>query len=116
MAKEFYTVNVIPHLENETGEYDYAPTFEVRIDKGGEEKSSMARGLCPEQPPSAIIEDIEAIGAVSCLYVSDFADISYIVNLCRPDEFDAHRILRQLNDTGSVVFEVTVAYLLSQFI
>lgn len=23
MAKEFYTVKVIPHLENETGEYDY---------------------------------------------------------------------------------------------
>lgn len=80
MAKEFYTVNVIPHLENETGEYDYVPTFEVRIDKGGKEKSSMARCLC------------------------------------RLDKFDAHRILRQLNDAGSVVFEVTVAYLLSQSI
>ena len=27
MAKEFYTVKVIPHLENETGEYDYVPHF-----------------------------------------------------------------------------------------
>lgn len=69
MAKEFYTVKVIPHLENETGEYDYVPTFEVRIDKGGKEKSSTAR-----------------------------------------------RILRQLDDAGSVVFEVTVAHLLSQSI
>ena len=50
MAKEFYTVKVIPHLENETGEYDYVPTFEVRIDKGGEEKSSTARLICPEWP------------------------------------------------------------------
>lgn len=116
MAKEFYTVKVIPHLENETGEYDYVPTFEVRIDKGGKEKSSMTRCLCLEQPSIAIIEDIEAISAVSCPYVSDFVDISYIVNLCRRDKFDAHRILRQLNDTGSVVFEVTVAYLLSQSI
>ena len=116
MAKEFYTVNVIPHLENETGEYDYVPTFELRIDKGGKEKSSMARCLCLEQPSIAIIEDIEAISAVSCPYVSDFVDISYIVNLCRLDKLDAHRILRQLDDAGSVVFEVTVAYLLSQSI
>lgn len=63
MAKEFYTVNVIPHLENETGEYDYVPTFEIRIDKGGKEKSSTARRLCLEQPSIAIIEDIEAVGA-----------------------------------------------------
>lgn len=40
MAKEFYTVEVISHLENETGEYDYVPTFEVRINKGGKEKPS----------------------------------------------------------------------------
>lgn len=40
MAKEFYTVKVIPHLGNETGEYDHVPTFEVRIDQGGKEKSS----------------------------------------------------------------------------
>ena len=31
MAKEFYTVKVIPHLENETGEHDYAPMYEVQI-------------------------------------------------------------------------------------
>lgn len=31
MAKKFYTVKVIPHLENETGEYDYVPTFEVTV-------------------------------------------------------------------------------------
>lgn len=114
MTKEFYTVKVISHLENETGEYDYVPTYEVRIDKGGKEKSSMARCLCLEQPSIAIIEDIEAISAVSCPYVSDFVDISYIVNLCRLDKLDAHRILRQIDDAGSVVFEVTVAYLLSQ--
>lgn len=29
MAKEFYTVEVIPHLENETGEYDYVPTQSI---------------------------------------------------------------------------------------
>ena len=29
---------------------------------------------------------------------------------------DAHRILRQIDGAGSVVFEVTVAYLLSQSI
>lgn len=33
MAKEFYTVKTIPHLGNETGEYDYVPTYGVRIDK-----------------------------------------------------------------------------------
>lgn len=38
MAEESYTVDVISHLENETGEYDYVPTFEVRIDKSGKEK------------------------------------------------------------------------------
>lgn len=114
MAKEFYTVNVIPHLENETGEYDYMPAYEVRIDKGGKEKSSTAHRICPEWPPIDIIEKIDAIGDVlRCPYVSDFADISYIVNLCRLDKLDAHRILRQLYDAGSVVFGVTVAYLLS---
>ena len=116
MAKEFYTVNVISHLENETGEYGYVPTFEVRIDKSGKEKSSTARRLCLEQPSVAIIEDIEAMGAFGHPYVSDFVDISYIVNLCRLDKFDAHRILRQLDDAGSVVFEVAAAYLLSQSI
>lgn len=76
----------------------------------------MARCLCLEQPSIAIIKDIEAISAVRCPYVSDFVDISYIVNLCRLDKLDAHRILRRLDDAGSVVFEVTVAYLLSQSI
>lgn len=84
--------------------------------KSGKEKSSTTRRLCLEQPSIAIIEDIEAIGAFGHPYVSDFVDISYIVNLCRLDKFDAHRILRQLDDAGSVVFEVTVAYLLSQSI
>lgn len=51
-----------------------------------------------------------------CPYVSDFIDISYIVNLCRLDKLDAHRILKQLDDAGSVVFEVTVIYLLEQSI
>lgn len=73
MVREFYTVDVIPHLENETGEYDYVPTFEVRIDKGGKEKSSTARRLRLEQPLIAIIEDIETISAFSCPYISDFA-------------------------------------------
>lgn len=116
MAKEFYTVKVIPHLENETGEHDYVPTYELRINKCGKEKSSTARRLCLEQSSIAIIEDIEAIGAFGHPYVSDFVDISYIVNLCRLDKLDAHRILRQLDDAGSVVFEVTVTYLLSQSI
>lgn len=117
MAKEFYTVKVIPHLENETGEYDYVPTFEVRIDKGGNEKSSTARLICPEWQPIAIIEKIDVISDVlRCPYVSDFIDISYIVNLCRLDKLDAHRILKQLDDAGSVVFEVTVTYLLEQSI
>lgn len=31
MTKEFYTVKVISHLENETGEYDYVPTYEVTV-------------------------------------------------------------------------------------
>lgn len=117
MAKEFYTVKVIPHLENETGEYDYVPTFEVRIDKGGKEKSLTAHRLCSEWPPIDIIEKIDVISDVlRCPYVSDFVDISYIVNLCRLDKLDAHRILKQLDDAGSVVFEVTVTYLLSQSI
>lgn len=117
MAKEFYTVKVIPHLENETGEYDYVPTFEVRIDKGGNEKSSTARLICPEWQPINIIEMIDVISDVlRCPYVSDFIDISYIVNLCRLDKLDAHRILKQLDDAGSVVFEVTVIYLLEQSI
>ena len=117
MAKEFYTVEVIPHLENETGEYDYVPTFEVRIDKGGNEKSSTARLICPEWQPIDIIEKIDVISDVlRCPYVSDFIDISYIVNLCRLDKLDAHRILKQLDDAGSVVFEVTVIYLLEQSI
>ena len=116
MAKEFYTVKIISHLENETGEYDYVPTFEVRIDKCGKEKSSAAYHVCLQQPSLAIIEDINAIDASRHPYVSDFVDISYIVNLCRLDKFDAHCILRQLDDAGSVVFEVTVAYLLSQSI
>lgn len=116
MVKEFYTVEVISHLENETGEYDYVPTFEVRIDKGGKEKSSTARRLCLEQPSITIIEDIEAISASSCPYISDFVDISYIVNLCRLDMPDAYRIPRQLDDSGFVVFEATVAYLPTQSI
>lgn len=117
MAKEFYTVKVIPHLENKTGEYDCVSTFEVRIDKGGEEKSSTARLICPEWPPINIIEEIDVISDVlRCPYVSDFVDISYIVNLCRLDKLDARRILKQLDDAGSVVFEVTVTYLLSQSI
>ena len=117
MAKEFYTVEVIPHLENETVEYDYVPTFEVRIDKGGKEKSSTARLICPEWQPINIIEKIDVISDVlRCPYVSDFIDISYIVNLCRLDKLDAHRILKQLDDAGSVVFEVTVTYLLEQSI
>ena len=116
MAKEFYTINVVLHLENEKGEYDYVPNYEVRIDKGGKEKSSTTRRICPELRPIEIIEKIAAISAIGHPYVSDFVDISYIVNLCRLDKFDAHRILRQLDDAGSVVFEVTVAYLLSQSI
>lgn len=117
MAKEFHTVKVIPHLENETGEYDYVPTFEVRIDKGGEEKSSTARLICPEWPPIDIIEKIDVISDVPRdSYVSDFVGISYIVNLRRLDKLDAHRIIKQLDDAGSVVFEVTVTYLPSQSI
>lgn len=112
-AKEFHTVKVIPHLENETGEYDYAPTYEVRIDKGGKEESSTARRICLEWPPIEIIEKIEAIGAFGHPYVSDFVDISHIVNLCRRDIRDAYRILRQLDGSGSVVFEVTAVYLLT---
>jgi hypothetical protein len=117
MAKEFYTVKVISHLENETGEYDYAPTYEVRIDRSGKEKSSTACRICPEWPPIDIIEKIDVISDVlMCPYISDFVDISYIVNLCRLDKLDAHRILRQLDDASPVVFEVTVTYLLSQSI
>lgn len=117
MAKKFYAVKVIPHLENETGEYDYVPTFEVRIDKGGEEKPSTARPICPEWPPIAIIEKIDVIGDVPrCPYVSDFVDIPYIVNSCRLDKLDAHRIPKQLDDAGPVVFEVTVTYSLEQSI
>ena len=108
MAKEFYTVEVISHPDDEA--------YEVRIDRGGGGKSSMARCLCLEQPPIAIVEDMEAISAVGCPYVSDLVDISYIVNLCRLDRLDAHRILRQIDDAGSAVFEVTAAYLLSQSI
>lgn len=113
MAEESYTVKVIPHLGNETGEYDHVPTFGVRIDKGGKGKSSTARRICPEWPPIDIIEKIDV---PRCPYVSDLVDISYIVNLCRPDKLDAHRIPRQLDDAGPVVFEVTVAYLPSQYI
>lgn len=56
MAEEFCTVKAIPHLENETGECDHVPTFEVRIDKGD----------VPRRP-----------------YVSDLVDIPHIVNLRR---------------------------------
>lgn len=92
MAEGSYSVEVIPHLENETGEYDYVPTFEVRIDKGGKEKPSTARRICPERPPIDIIEKIDVIGDVlRCPYVSDFVDISHIVDLRRPDKLDAHR-------------------------
>lgn len=59
---------------------------------------------------------MEAIGAFGHPYVSDFVDIPYTVNSCRLDKFDVHRILRQLDDAGPVVFEVTAAYLLSQSI
>ena len=76
----------------------------------------MARCSCLERPSIAIIEDMEAIGAVSRPYVSDFVDIPYIVNSCRLDRFDAHRVPRQLNDAGPVVFEVAAAYLPSQSI
>lgn len=116
MVKEFYTVKVIPHLENETGEDDYVPAYEVRIDKCGNNKSSTARRIRLDWPPIEIIEKIEAIGAFGCPYVSDFVDISCIVNLCRLDRLDAHRILRQLDDSGSVVFDVTAVYLLSRSI
>lgn len=116
MAKEFYTVKVISHFENETGEHDYVPTFEVRIDKGGKEKSSTARRICFDWPSIEIFEKIEAIGAFACPYVSDFVDISYLVNLCRLDRFDAYGILKRLDNSGSVDFEVTVSYLLSQSI
>lgn len=117
MAKEFYTVKIIPHLENETGEYDHVPTYEVRIDKSGKEESSTARRIHLEWPPIEIIEKMEAIGAFGHPYVSDFVDVSHIVNLCRLDIRDAYRILRQLNDSGSVVFEVTAVYpLTSQLI
>lgn len=113
MAKDFYTVNAVLHLENEKGEYDYVPNYEVRIDKCGKEKSSTAHHICPELLPIEIIEKIAAISAFGHPYVSDFVDISYIVNLCRLDIRDAYRILRQLNDSGSVVFEVTAVYLLT---
>lgn len=63
MAKEFYTVNVISHLDNETGEDNYVPTYEVRIDKGGKEKSSTARRIHLDWPSIEIIEKIEAVGA-----------------------------------------------------
>lgn len=116
MAKEFYTVKVIPHLENETGEDNYVPTYEVRIDKGGKEKSSTARRIRLDWPSIEIIEKIEAVGAFGQPYVSDLVDISHIVNLCRLDRLDVHRILRQLDDACSVVFEVTEAYLLIQYI
>lgn len=55
--------------------------------------------MCLEQPSITIIEDIEAISAFSCPYM-----------------LDAYRILKQLDDSGFVVFEVTVAYLLTQSI
>lgn len=102
-TEEFYTVKVISHLGNETGGYDHVPTYEVRIDKGGREKPSTARCLCLERPPIAIIEDMEAIGTVSRPYVLDSVDISHIVNSCRLDELDAHRILRRIDDAGPVV-------------
>lgn len=116
MAKEFYTIKVIPHLENEAGEDDYVPTYEVRIDKGGNGKSSTARRICLGWPSIKIIEKIEAAGAFGHPYVSDLVDISYIVNLCRLDRLDAYRILRQLDNSGSVVFDVTEAYPLIQYI
>lgn len=116
MAKEFYTINVVLHLENEKGEYDYVPNYEVRIDKSGKEKSSMMRRICPELRSIEIIEKIAAISATGHPYVLDFVDTSYVVNLCRLDRLDAHRILRKLDDADSVVFEVTVTHLLSQSI
>lgn len=109
------TVKAIPRLENETGEYDHVPTFEVRIDKGGKGKSSTAHRICPEWPPIDIIEKIDAIGDVPrCRYVSDFVDIPYIVDSCRLDKLDAHRIPRRLDDAGSVVLEATATYSPSQ--
>lgn len=116
MAKEFYTINVVLHLENEKGEYDYVPNYKIQIDKCDNEKSSTTRRVCPELRPIEIIEKIAAISAIGHPYVLDFVDISYVVNLCRLDRLDAHRILRKLDDSDSVVFEVTVTHLLSQSI
>lgn len=115
-AKGSYTVKAISRLGDETGEYGHVPAYEVRIDKGGKWKSPTARRLRLGRPSTAIIGDMEAIGAVSRPYVSDFADIPYTVNSCRLDRPDAHRIPRQIDDAGPVVFEVTAAYLPSQSI
>lgn len=116
MAKDFHTVNAVLHLENEKGEYDYVPNYEVRIDKCGKEKSSTAHHICPELLPIEIIEKIAAISAIGHQYVLDFVDISYIVNLCRLYRLDAHRIIGKPDDSDSVVFEVTLTDLLRQSI
>ena len=103
-------IEIIPHLENETGEYDYVPTYGVRIDKSGKEESSTARRIHLEWPPIEIIEKMEAIGAFGHPYVSDSVDISHIVDSCRLDIRDAYRIPRRLDDSGSVAFEVTAVH------
>lgn len=60
-----------------------------------------------------VIRHDEACGKMFLAEIDpDFVDISYIVNLCRLDIRDAYRILRQLDDSGPVVFEVTAVYLL----
>lgn len=116
MAKEFYTVKVIPHLENETGEHDYAPMYEVQIDNGGKEKSLAAWCIQLEWSPLEIFEMIDKYDGEHYQYISNFTDICQLVRLSRSDVLDFHNILQQLDIFGSVRFEVTVAHLLEQSI
>lgn len=70
MAKDFHTVKVIPHLENETGEDNHVPTYEVRIDKGGKGRPSRLLDVRMFQISSASrISSIYA-GSIGSTYIA----------------------------------------------
>lgn len=112
MDGKFYCVEIVPHLENKTGEFDYVPCYEICVTKDCMERFTAAWTIEKDCSPIEFIGRIIDFEERGYPYIMDSIDLAYLIMLCRSEPIDAYHLLRDADDYDSVSFEVTVNRLL----
>lgn len=112
MAEQFYRIEIVPHLENETGEFDYIPYYEINVTKDDMERFTAAWSIEKDCSPIEFIGRIIDFEERGHPYIMDAIDLAYLIMLCRSEPIDAYHLFRDADDYDGVHFEVTVNRLL----